>query len=1269
MKVAEPKSSTSSALQHSNSAPLFQPEARGEAFFGGKSQPHSEAAPFGGEAGIQAKCAECEQEDKLQRKEEQEEQTPPEVQAKLKIGAPDDAYEKQADAVADQVVQRLANPTPVAVSGAAPLQRQAAPTEDEKIQEKPEELESAGEQVQMKPIFDSAATPPDDGDSVQRKPESGAWGMVQMKCAACEQEDPGKLQRKPDGSGETSATPDFSARLQSSKGGGSSLPADVSSSMGDAMGADFSNVRVHTGSEAAGMSDSIQAQAFTHGNDVYFNEGKYSPGSSDGQRLLAHELVHTVQQGGGVKRNPVNTAGLLIQRTGPAPASTSSTPTAPASPKMAIPANGSLSNPITSFATPPANHFAIDTINRKLWLPTLKLPNFKQRNAAKYNNGQNFIITTRETRSGQQADIWKNAVRQNVNAEITNRIAKPNGDPTKFVPRNINGDQVYFLKADASQFMIIGDEAKIREEALIPKWNRRQRPHNHDVDHIKELQMGGQDQAIDNLELLDASANRSSGSSIRAEFAGKVGRAFGLFLQTHSVTGLPATDTIVKNNYEIAIERINWNLEVSGDGDSYWSLEEIRDNKSHLLLIRDMTDAEFAQVSPNPNELMLFFGNGIGIPKRIPLTNNAYTGRLSLFRNFTLTSLTISNPTASDGSTYGSLTGEALRASGSLVQSDAIPVNFNKMAALPYTGQVELNNSSISRFFRFRGLSPIQFDEVYFDDEKGIIANGAILPDVPFINGANIEIFINGNDIGIRKVFDTGEFHLPPPLTALSSSLEVFASTERGLGVGGRLDFEVARLGQGYLEGEASTGAGFALTGGFNFDTRLFDPATIRVSYRKVGEIYVFSLGGTLGIPRGKVRGIKTATIEVNYSEGNFSAIGTAELDVPGVRQGTLTVAYSQEQFTIGGRFDLDRLPGISSGFIEAQVTRLEDGSYQVSARGSATPAIPGINSTLTVEYDNGAVLIQGTVTYQRDRLRGEVTVGVTNRRVNAVGQPIGPPVDTFTVWGTGRLTLRLTPWLQAIAVVRFLPNGEIEVTGRIELPSTVDILARRQFNRELFHMPNLEIPIFAIPLGPRSIGIVARITGGLDAEAGIGPVQIRDLFGEITYNPAHPENTNLRGGGRFIIPANAGLTLHADLGLGVSIAIASATGGIEIRGSLGLQGEASASIVLNWNPTTGLELNAEGSITVNPKFTFDINAFLRASLDLYVDEFSETWRHNLVSFRWGPNIRFGVRFPIHYREGEPFNISIDDLQIIYPDLNLGNMATNLGRHVKNEMI
>ena len=56
-------------------------------------------------------------------------------------------------------------------------------------------------------------------------------------------------------------------------------------------------MRIHTGREAAGLSSQIQAKAFTHGNDIYFNSGEYNPNSSTGKSLLAHELTHTIQQG------------------------------------------------------------------------------------------------------------------------------------------------------------------------------------------------------------------------------------------------------------------------------------------------------------------------------------------------------------------------------------------------------------------------------------------------------------------------------------------------------------------------------------------------------------------------------------------------------------------------------------------------------------------------------------------------------------------------------------------------------------------------------------------------------------------------------------------------------------------------------------------------------------------------------------------------------------------------------------------------------------
>ena len=62
------------------------------------------------------------------------------------------------------------------------------------------------------------------------------------------------------------------------------------------MGDDFSDVRVHTDAEANELNHDLQADAFTTGKDIFFRDGKYNPASSDGQKLLAHELTHVVQQ-------------------------------------------------------------------------------------------------------------------------------------------------------------------------------------------------------------------------------------------------------------------------------------------------------------------------------------------------------------------------------------------------------------------------------------------------------------------------------------------------------------------------------------------------------------------------------------------------------------------------------------------------------------------------------------------------------------------------------------------------------------------------------------------------------------------------------------------------------------------------------------------------------------------------------------------------------------------------------------------------------------
>jgi hypothetical protein len=85
--------------------------------------------------------------------------------------------------------------------------------------------------------------------------------------------------------------------------GGSPLPANVRTFMEPRFGADFGNVRIHTGESAAQQSSDLSARAFTVGQHVFFGRNQYQPESTGGKELIAHELTHTIQQGASVQRS------------------------------------------------------------------------------------------------------------------------------------------------------------------------------------------------------------------------------------------------------------------------------------------------------------------------------------------------------------------------------------------------------------------------------------------------------------------------------------------------------------------------------------------------------------------------------------------------------------------------------------------------------------------------------------------------------------------------------------------------------------------------------------------------------------------------------------------------------------------------------------------------------------------------------------------------------------------------------------------------------
>ena len=92
------------------------------------------------------------------------------------------------------------------------------------------------------------------------------------------------------------------SNIYSSMAGGQPLPSNVRRFMEPRFKADFSKVKIHTDTNAANLNRQVNAKAFAIKNHVFFGKDQFKPDSDDGKELIAHELTHTIQQGGSIQR-------------------------------------------------------------------------------------------------------------------------------------------------------------------------------------------------------------------------------------------------------------------------------------------------------------------------------------------------------------------------------------------------------------------------------------------------------------------------------------------------------------------------------------------------------------------------------------------------------------------------------------------------------------------------------------------------------------------------------------------------------------------------------------------------------------------------------------------------------------------------------------------------------------------------------------------------------------------------------------------------------
>ncbi len=229
------------------------------------------------------------------------------IQPKLKVGQPGDKYEVEADHAADQVVNKQQNGAQPDVS-ATPVSVQTM-TEDENIQEKPiaqriQPLTNLSDATSVQRAEEEEPLQFQEEEDVQLQEDEEVQTMTEEDVQMQEEEEvqtqseDEEVQTKQGlGSGGVSNSSNISSSLRNARGKGSPLPNGVKSQMESGFGADFGGVRVHTDNDSVAMNKELGAQAFTNKNDIFFNEGKFNPTTTEGQTLLAHELTHTIQQG------------------------------------------------------------------------------------------------------------------------------------------------------------------------------------------------------------------------------------------------------------------------------------------------------------------------------------------------------------------------------------------------------------------------------------------------------------------------------------------------------------------------------------------------------------------------------------------------------------------------------------------------------------------------------------------------------------------------------------------------------------------------------------------------------------------------------------------------------------------------------------------------------------------------------------------------------------------------------------------------------------
>jgi hypothetical protein len=1137
---------------------------------------------------------------------------------------------------------------------------------------------------------------------LQRRCACGGVAGIDGECAECKKKREGELmQRRARGANKRLAVPPVVHDVLREPG--TPLDPATRSDMERRFGHDFGQVRVHTGGRAAESAQRVDAHAYTVGQHMVFDAGQYRPQTPDGQRLLAHELAHTVQQQG-LQRAPASlsavetpeyqrlegeadraaTAALeappTAQRPSAAPATHSGVapitrapalvlsrqdrpyrerrvtpagggPPEVASYNIAIPHVGDRDFTVTHASTSPDARGGAGAGGRlggpaiiAYRVGTLYIP--PQKGAAAFALWQAKVGANALEMSYNFDSGWTSvrnlpaALRQS--RGLTEADLRPNWLLKHGWGETCAADLWRRAGGNVNDFARLGSEAC-------------------QVDHMVELQSGGTNVPT-NLQLLDRQPNLDAGEAIRAQGAELAVRLW----ESYAERDRPDIIILHFDSVQMAGTAPACDESVCAAFAEPSSARALTCAQIECCAQRvrdDPTACAVAAPSENTEPFPLGAGGVRADTLADPITGNASSTDLEgsprpandaaaeLVPGMILTSLDREKRRRDEiravvcakmdprvtketvGTERGPRTRQPTRVPRGARTAGDRGITFDIEPG--DVNQLRLRNKSQQLRFVYPYLSEVTLNSFELVEGQGIRATGTVRPSLPLLNRLTLNVVVDRDHFAVTAPIPAERLRLPIPGFRMTRG-------ELGLELGptfrpyGELAFEIGPAGRPVFDGTLTVEAdenGFVARGVLVAHLPRVDNARGEIVYRNQqwsGGITIES--SQIGVP-----GVRSGVLQVTFSNEGPIVSGTLDLLIANRYPAQLSVRRQNQRWIYAGRatFDLPRLRPIEM--------EVEYDGEQFSGNARTGFELRGLQGTLNVRYRDGRFSGTGEIEINRGRARGTINVTLS-------------PAQRLS--GRGQLDYQFSPNLIGRLGVEMPEEGPVRVTGGIEVPQPLQLFRAFGDNRRIFER-SVDIPILGVSIGPVSVGLIARITAGLNVEYGIGPGSLQQIRILTAFNPLEPNpDLEVEAGARLVIPAHAGIALSIRGAIGLSAGVASVTGGLTVTGEAGIRGGLEAGVQIRY--ARGMfSLDAEASLRASPVLRVLLDADVTAEAGAFGFEIrrQRVWR--LTGFELPLGGEVGLTMPVHYdSEAGLRTPSLQDIRWITPSLDPSAMGS-----------